>query len=124
VAKIVLTAMSFDPEMCAVMNIKFSDTILKACKRLKFQIASFDRAKEPRSVKQLEGSSLEWGTYHAIQQFGRVPDVIYDLGGQGKEEMIRVLAPDLGSLLDKILKIHHTVLRIRPAQETDRWRRR
>ena len=124
VAKIVLTAMRFDPEMRAVMNIKFSDTILKACKRLKFKAASFDRAKEPKTVKQLEGSSLEWGTYHAIERFGRVPDVIYDLGGQGKEEMIRVLAPDIGSLLDKVLKIHHTVLRIRPARETDRWRKR
>lgn len=123
VAKIVLTAMRFDPEMRAVMNIKFSDTILKACKRLKFQIGSFDRAQEPKSVKQLEGSSLEWGTYHAIQKLGRVPDIIYDLGGQGKEEMIRVLAPDIGSLLDKILKIHQTVLRIRPARETDRWRK-
>jgi hydroxymethylpyrimidine/phosphomethylpyrimidine kinase len=36
VAKIVLTAMHFDPEMRAVMNIKFTDSILKACKKLKF----------------------------------------------------------------------------------------
>ncbi|CAI2717865.1 bifunctional hydroxymethylpyrimidine kinase/phosphomethylpyrimidine kinase [Nitrospina watsonii] len=124
VAKIVLTAMRFDPTMRAVMNIKFSDTILNACKRLKFRIASFDRAKEPKSVKQLEGSSLEWGTYNAIERFGKVPDIIYDLGGQGKEEMIRVLAPDIGTLLDRILKIHQTALRIRPAKETDRWRKR
>ncbi|MCF8720172.1 bifunctional hydroxymethylpyrimidine kinase/phosphomethylpyrimidine kinase [Nitrospina gracilis] len=123
VAKIVLTAMRFDPNMRAVMNIKFSDTILNACKRLRFRIASFDRAKEPKSVKQLEGSSLEWGTYTAIERFGGVPDIIYDLGGQGKEEMIRVLAPDIGALLDKVLRIHQMALKIRPAKETDRWRK-
>ncbi|MDH5761684.1 MAG: bifunctional hydroxymethylpyrimidine kinase/phosphomethylpyrimidine kinase [Nitrospinota bacterium] len=122
VAKIVLTAMHFDPEMRAVMNIKFTDSILKACKKLKFKIASFDRAKEPKSVKQREGSSLEWGTHTAIRKCGFVPDIIYDLGGQGKEEMIRVLARDIGELLEKILKIHQQVERNYTGRETDSWR--
>lgn len=124
VAKIVLTAMSFDPEMRAVMNIKFSDTILKACRRLKLKTGTFDRAREPKNVKEREGSSLEWGTHEAIRRQGTVPDIIYDLGGQGKEEMIRVLAPDIGSLLDKVLRIHREAVSIRPARERDRWRKR
>jgi len=122
VAKIVLTAMHFDPAMCAVMNIKFSDSILKACKKLKFKMASFDRAKEPKSVKQQEGSSLEWGTHTAIKQCGFVPDIIYDLGGQGKEEMIRVLARDIGELMDKILKINRWVETNSTGREKDTWR--
>ncbi len=124
VAKIVLTAISFDPEIKAVMNIKFSDSILKACRNLKFKIGSFDRAKEPKNVKEREGSSLEWGTHDAILRLGYVPDIIYDLGGQGKEEMVRVLAPDIGTLLDKILRIHKEATRIRPANEKDGWRKR
>ena len=122
VAKIVLTAMSFDPEMRVVMNIKFTDSILKACKKLKFRIASFDRAKEPKSVKQLEGSSLEWGTYTAIKKCGFVPDIIYDLGGQGKEEMIRVLAQDVGELVEKVLKINRWVETNHTEREKDTWR--
>ena len=97
---------------------------MKACKRLKFKIGNFDRAQEPRNVKQREGSSLEWGTYQAIQDCGFVPDIIYDLGGQGKEEMVRVLAPNIGVLLDMVLKIHREVLKIQPAVERDRWRKR
>jgi len=122
VAKIVLTAMSFDPEMRVVMNIKFTDLILKVCKQLKFKIASFDRAKEPKNVKQKEGSSLEWGTYTAIKKCGFVPDIIYDLGGQGKEEMIRVLARDTIELTDKIYKIHRRVESLYSGKEKDRWR--
>ena len=106
------------------MNIKFSDTILKACRRLKLKTGTFDRAREPKNVKEREGSSLEWGTYEAIRRRGYVPDIIYDLGGQGKEEMIRVLAPDIGSLLDKVLRIHREAVSIRPARERDRWRKR
>jgi hydroxymethylpyrimidine/phosphomethylpyrimidine kinase len=122
VAKIVLTAMHFDPEMRAVMNIKFTDSILKACKKLKFKIASFDRAKEPKNVKQQEGSSLEWGTHKAITDCGYVPDIIYDLGGQGKEEMIRVLARDIGGLVEKTLKIHRLVEANHTGREKDTWR--
>ena len=69
-------------------------------------MASFDRAKEPKKVRSLEGSSLEWGTDSAIRKFGSVPDIIYDLGGMGKEEMVRVLAEDIESLTEKVLKIH------------------
>jgi hydroxymethylpyrimidine/phosphomethylpyrimidine kinase len=122
VAKIVLTAMHFDPEIRAVMNIKFTDSILKACKKLKFKIASFDRDKEPKSVKQMEGSSLEWGTHTAIKKCGFVPDIIYDLGGQGKEEMIRVLAKDIGELVEKVLKINRWVEVNHTGREKDTWR--
>jgi len=108
VADIVLTAMAHDPSKRAVMNIKYSDQLIKACKRLKFTIGSFDRAKEPKRVKELEGSSLEWGTDTAIKKCGFVPDIIFDLGGIGKEEMIRVIAEDIESLVEKILKIRRT----------------
>lgn len=106
VANIVLTVMRHDPEMRAVMNIKYTDTLLKICQRLRFRIASFDRADEPKNIRVREGSSLEWGTQKALTDYGSVPDIIYDLGGIRKEEMIRVIAEDIESLTRKILKIH------------------
>ncbi len=106
VANIVLTVMQHEPEKRAVMNIKYTDSLLKICKKLKFEIASFDRSKEPKKVRVREGSSLEWGTEKAITSYGSVPDIIYDLGGIRKEEMIRVIAKDMGSLVEKILAIH------------------
>jgi hydroxymethylpyrimidine/phosphomethylpyrimidine kinase len=106
VANIVLTVMQHDPEMRAVINIKYTDALLRICKKLKFKIASFDRAKEPKKVRVREGSSLEWGTEKAITGYGSVPDIIYDLGGIRKEEMIRVIAEDMESLVEKVLAIH------------------
>ena len=106
VANIVLTIMRHDPQKRAVMNIKYTDTLLSICQRLRFTIASFDRALEPTKVRVKEGSSLEWGTQKALTDYGSVPDIIYDLGGIRKEEMIRVIAKDVESLTDKILKIH------------------
>ena len=111
VANIVLTVMQYDHEKRAVMNIKYTDTLLKICKKLKFKISSFDRAKEPKYIRALEGSSLEWGTEKAIIRYGSVPDIIYDLGGIRKEEMIRVIAKDIGSLVKKILAIHRSYKR-------------
>ena len=106
VANIVLTVMRHDPGKRAVMNIKYTDELLKICRRLKFKISCFDRAYEPKKVRAREGSSLEWGTQKALTDFGSVPDIIYDLGGIRKEEMIRVIAEDIDSLTNKILKIH------------------
>ncbi len=124
VAKIVLTAMSFDPEKRAVMNIKFQQYFLDACKRLKMTVGSFDRAKEPKNVKQLEGSSLEWGTRQAILDRGYVPDIIFDLGGQGKEEMIRVIAKDVEDLVDRIRKIHRAIRKNPVKKEQEAWRKK
>ena len=106
VANIVLTAMRYDPTKRAVMNIKYTPELLEICKRLKFKTATFNRADEPKQVRHKEGSSLEWGTDTAIRKCGFVPDIIYDIGGMGKEEMIRVISEDVESLVDKVLKIH------------------
>ena len=113
VANIVLTVMRHDPEKRAVMNIKYTDALLKVCKRLRFKIATFSRADEPGKVRVREGSSLEWGTQKALTGYGSVPDIIYDLGGIRKEEMIRVIAEDISSLTDKILKIHRLYKKMR-----------
>ncbi len=106
VADIVLTTMNFDPEKRAVMNIKCDKKVLKICRKLKLSVGSFDRAAEPRQIKEKEGSTLEWGTANAIRKAGYVPDIIYDLGGMGKEEMVRVIAPDIETLTDRVLEIN------------------
>ena len=87
-----MTVMRHDPQKRAVMNIKYTDVLLSICQRLRFTIASFDRACEPKKIRVKEGSSLEWGTHKALTDYGSVPDIIYDLGGIRKEEMIRVIA--------------------------------
>ena len=89
IARIVLTAMHYNDLMRASMNIRYSEEALFSCKNIGLSIASFRREDEPEGV-----STMEWGVSDAIKRFGKVPDVIYDKGGVGKEAMIRILGPD------------------------------
>lgn len=104
IANIILTVMKFDPEYCSAMNIRYSKENVAQLKRKGFLVGHFDRRFEPKSVKQKEGSSLEWGVGEALRKLRRVPDFIYDQGDVGKEPMIRVLGRDPMEVVNKILK--------------------
>ena len=82
------------------MNIKFSDDVLKICKRLNLKISGFERDKQPKDIR-----TMEWGTKTAIHSLGGVPDIIYDKGGFGKEAMIRILGKNASEVVDSAIKI-------------------
>lgn len=106
IAKVILAASSFDPEIRSAMAIRYEADILDACRRLGFRLASFDRADEPKALKEREGSSLEWGTRHALEGCTEIPDVVYDEGEKGKEPIIRVLGRTPDEVVDKVIRIH------------------
>ncbi len=86
VANLVLTAMRHDRRVRAGLNIRFSEKILRSCKKIGLSVSGFDRSREPRGVK-----TMVWGTERAIKRAGKVPRVIFDRGAPGKEAMIRLL---------------------------------
>jgi hydroxymethylpyrimidine/phosphomethylpyrimidine kinase len=100
VSRIILSAMKNDPRFRCAMNIKYRPEIIKKCEELNLSIGSFNRGGEPEEV-----SSMEWGTNNAIEKLGFVPDIIYDLGGVGKEPMIRILGYDPDNVIDKVITI-------------------
>jgi len=103
IASIILAAMRTYPEMRAAMNIRFREETLKTAERKGLVSAGFDRAREPKEVKEREGSTLEWGTLEAIRTGSGRPDLIYDRGEAGKEAMIRILGTDPGDVVRKLL---------------------
>jgi hydroxymethylpyrimidine kinase/phosphomethylpyrimidine kinase len=105
VARVILAAMQRDPEMRAAMNIRYSPETLDAGRSAGLRTASFDRGKEPKEVKEREGSTIEWGTQSALQASVEVPDVIYDKGEVGKEPMIRILGRNPMEVVDKVIRI-------------------
>jgi hydroxymethylpyrimidine/phosphomethylpyrimidine kinase len=110
VASVILAAMTHDPSVRSAMNIRYDKAIVTACRRAKLSVGTFDRSKEPPVVRRREGASLEWGTNEAIRRAkGRVPDVIYDEGGLGKEAMIRVLGRSPQQVVDKVLAIQEAM---------------
>ncbi len=97
VARVILSAMVHEPTMRSAMNVKYSDELVKRSKEAGLEVGSFDRAEEPDGV-----SSMEWGTGEAIRRLGKVPDVIYDLGGPSKVPMFRILARNPEGVLEKL----------------------
>jgi hydroxymethylpyrimidine/phosphomethylpyrimidine kinase len=86
--------------MRAAINIRYSDEAIQVCKELGFSVGSFSREDEPEGV-----STMEWGVSDAIRRAGKIPDVIYDKGGVGKEAMIRVIGCDAVEVAGKALRI-------------------
>ncbi|MCD6529702.1 bifunctional hydroxymethylpyrimidine kinase/phosphomethylpyrimidine kinase [Candidatus Bathyarchaeota archaeon] len=103
-ANIILTVMKHDPNLRACMNLRYDPNLIEAFRKCGFTVSFFDRKLEPPEVKSVEGSTLAWGVEEAIKSFGKVSDVIYDLGEVGKEPMIRVLGSSAKEVLQKVKK--------------------
>ena len=98
IASIILTAMKFDPSLRCAMNIKYSEESVDLCKKVGLLIGLFDRNDEPENIK----SSMEWGTFEVLKKCKLTPDIVYDIGGHGKEPMIRILGKNPKDVVDKL----------------------
>jgi len=105
IAKIILTAMRFDPEIRSAMNVRFSEDLLGRAKKAGLSLGHFSRSDEPAWVKRREGSSLSWGVEQVLRRARKFPDLIFDRGDVGKEPMIRVLGRDPEEVVRKVLKL-------------------
>jgi hydroxymethylpyrimidine/phosphomethylpyrimidine kinase len=90
-ANLVLACHALDDRIRAALNLHYNPALVEMLRKSGLAVSSFDRKYEPRRVKQTEGETLRWGVKHASVKRGRVPDVIYDLGEEGKEPMIRIV---------------------------------
>ena len=105
VANIILTVMKFYPDYCSAMNIRYSKEQVALLRKKGFLVGHFDRRREPKKVKDAEGSSLEWGVREVLKTWKGVPDFIYDEGDVGKEPMIRVLGKSPEEVVNKVLNV-------------------
>jgi hydroxymethylpyrimidine/phosphomethylpyrimidine kinase len=96
IGRVVLTVSSQDHRFRSGMNISYSKKTVEACHTLTFKVSSFDRSEEPKGVR-----TMGWGTMKAIEEFGSVPDIIFDTGGHGKEPMIRILGNNPKEVVNK-----------------------
>jgi hydroxymethylpyrimidine/phosphomethylpyrimidine kinase len=106
-ARYLLAINEHNPYRKAAINLKFSEDILGILKRHGLEISSYDRKREPKEIKEVEGMTITWGVKEAIKRTGKVPDVIYHRGGIGKEPMIVILgeqARDVAELAIQVAK--------------------
>lgn len=100
ISRVILTAMKFNPDMRSALNLKYDGRLIDESRKIGMKVGCFDREEEPEGV-----STMEWGTKKVIEEFGEVPDLIYDRGSVGKEPMIRLLGRNPEDLLRKIKSI-------------------
>jgi len=105
VASAVLEMSRKFPPTRSSLNIKYDENIIKKAISAGFKVSSYDRSKEPREIREKEGSTMSWGIKEAITNLKTSPDIIYHKGGFGKEAMILVFGKNPSDVLRKILKI-------------------
>jgi hydroxymethylpyrimidine/phosphomethylpyrimidine kinase len=99
-AAAVIGYMRVNPAFRSVINIRFSEELVRICKKL-FVVSSYDRSREPVGIKEKEGSSVSWGTTEALSKNPR-SEVIYHKGDIGKEPMTTVFGRNPGEVASKI----------------------
>jgi hydroxymethylpyrimidine/phosphomethylpyrimidine kinase len=100
VARLILAAMRFNPDVRSALNIRYSEGIISTCNALGYTVASFNREDEPP-----QHQTMDWGTAHAIKGAGYVPQIIYDRGGTGKEAMVRILGRSAVEVADIAIRV-------------------
>lgn len=93
------------PVTSSGLNIRYDDKIIKKAISKGLRVSSYDRTKEPRTIREKEGSTMSWGIKQAITNLKTPPDIVFHKGGFGKEAMIVIFGKNPTDVLRKILKI-------------------
>ncbi|MEM3285225.1 MAG: thiamine-phosphate synthase family protein, partial [Fervidicoccaceae archaeon] len=70
----------------------------------------FDRMEEPPEIRNKEGATTPWGIEVAVRRAGnKIPDLIIDRGGFGKEPLAFVFDTDPFGVVEKVIRIAKSV---------------
>ncbi|HTY14367.1 MAG TPA: thiamine-phosphate synthase family protein [Methanoregulaceae archaeon] len=97
-AKILLTAMKFDPLMRSTAIIRCSPDLVRKLDELFFETCFFNPEKEPPGI-----STMDWGVASCCRN--GVPDVIYNTGSQRFEPIARFFGEDPVEVVNSIIMV-------------------
>jgi predicted fused transcriptional regulator/phosphomethylpyrimidine kinase len=108
-ARLIMEARKYSPEVNAGINFKCDDSIIKVVKKYarekKLVFGWIDRSGEPGEVSKTDGSSMPWKIKQLVGQSGRVPDIFYEGDGWGKEPLFVALGSDAVSVVGTAIEI-------------------
>ena len=101
-ARLVLTAKEFDDSINFVMNLKYIPTLIERLQnKSSLELEEFKRETQPDNIDKKENSTMQWLIKVSIPTLGKIPDIIWDTGGIGKEPMMRVFAKNSKDMMAK-----------------------
>ena len=105
VARFLLAAREFDPDLRFAANCRFDEEIEAALAALDGPVAEFDRSAEPAAVKEREGATMGWGARRAFEGSEAAPVAVVDRGEIGKEALVTLLAAEADALRERTFAV-------------------
>ena len=103
---VLLKAIELNANYQAVINIKYSEQIITICENLDMEARTYTW-----DVKPKEAIEFKCSIPYIINQLGRVPEVIYDLGDIGIEPSVTIFGSDALDVAQKTILIAQTLLK-------------
>lgn len=109
-ARLIIELMKIDPTVRAGIDFAnppgFSDWLADYCTQQGWVSAMIDRRTEPAELRIAEGSSMQWKAVEAVRAAGgRVPKIICDTGGMGKEPVCIIVGNEPISVAQDLCEI-------------------
>ena len=88
------------------MNLKYIPDLIESLQvKTDLEIVEINREKQPVNIKNKEFSTMDWLIKETVEKKGKIPDIIWDKGSEGKEPMIRLFGKNSKEIIDKLKKI-------------------
>ena len=108
-ARLIMEARKYNPEVNAGINFKCDDSIIKTVKKYarekKLVFGWIDRTREPGEVAKVDGSSMPWKIKQLVDRRGRLPAIFYEGDGWGKEPLFVTIGSDAVSVVRRAIEI-------------------
>ncbi|HJU13004.1 MAG TPA: bifunctional hydroxymethylpyrimidine kinase/phosphomethylpyrimidine kinase [Candidatus Nitrosotalea sp.] len=105
VAAAVLEVSKKFPRIRSAINIRYDRETLDRAAVEGLRISRYDRRLEPKRLRDEEGMTTSWGMRTAISKLKTPPDLVYHMGGPGKEPMILLFGKNPDDVIAKICRI-------------------
>ena len=105
VAAAVLEAGRRFPQIRSGANMRYDEDVVRVMEGAGMSVARYDRAAEPRRVREEEGASVPWGVREALAGLAAPCDAVCHAGAHGKEAMVVVFGRDPPDVLEKIRRV-------------------
>ena len=105
IAKILLTAMKFDPEIRCAATIRYTDIVRHILDDMFLECRSVDRRGQPPGV-----STMDWGVASCCRD--GVPEAIVDLGASKNNSVVYLFGEKPADVAGNIIMLSNRIIRI------------
>lgn len=109
-ARLIIELSKYNPSLRSGINFACNNEITEWLKDYSnekgWSFGKIDRSKEPEKNKDAEGASMPWKIKEAVKSAGgKTPEVFYETGAVGKEEVAVLVGRDPIEVADKICEL-------------------